>query len=424
MLNATVLTVTQLNRYVKSMLDSDQHLQGVLVQGEISNFTRHYKSGHCYFTLKDGQAAVKAVMFRGNAAALRFAPADGMRVIASGSVSLYERDGSYQLYVTDLQPDGVGALYLAYEQLKNKLAKEGLFDQARKRPLPAYPQRIGIVTSQGAAALQDMLNILSRRWPVATVVLCPAKVQGEGAAASIGAALRALDARGGCDVIIVGRGGGSMEDLWAFNDEALARTIAASATPVVSAVGHETDFTIADFAADLRAPTPSAAAELVAPKWEDVRYGLDALAGRCQQLALDRLEGWARRLRQAEARLATPRGLLEQQAQRVAFLAGAARERTARRLWEARVELDRLDREARDRMGQKLEQAAGRLERLAALAQERSPMTVLSRGYALAFSRGRAVTSAGQVRPGDPLETRVRDGVIFSQVTGGEERQE
>ena len=373
--------------------------------------------------MKDGQAAIKAVMFRGHAEALRFAPSDGMRVIASGSISLYERDGSYQLYVTDLQPDGLGALYLAYEQLKRKLEREGLFEKARKRPLPPYPQRIGIVTSEGAAALQDMLNILSRRWPVATVVLCPAKVQGEGAAASLAAALEILDRRGGCDVIIVGRGGGSMEDLWAFNDEQLARTIAASHTPVVSAVGHETDFTIADFAADLRAPTPSAAAELVSPKLEDIRYGLDALEGQCRDLLNGRLEGWARRLREARAHLATPRGILEQQAQRVAFLAQTARERTGHRLSEAAAQVAQLDQAAREQMSLRLERVGRQVERLAALAQERSPMTVLSRGYALATVKGRPVTSVKQVHPGDRLETRVLDGVIFSQVTGGEEQK-
>lgn len=235
--NPTVVSVSQLNRYVKSLFESDHILSGLMVRGEISNFTRHYKSGHLYFTLKDDSAAIKAVMFRNYAAHVPFSPENGMSVIVSGSVSLYERDGSYQFYVTDMQPDGIGALHLAYEQLKAKLSAEGLFDEARKRPLPPYPERIGIVTSEGAAALQDMLNILSRRYPLAKVVLCPAQVQGAGAAKTLISGIRALNAAGACDLIIVGRGGGSIEDLWAFNDEALARAIAASDVPVISAVG-------------------------------------------------------------------------------------------------------------------------------------------------------------------------------------------
>ena len=219
----TVVSVSQLNRYVKSVLESDKVLGGLMVRGEISNFTRHYKSGHLYFTLKDDAASIKAVMFRSYAAGVPFFPENGMSVIVSGSVSLYERDGSYQFYVTDMQPDGIGALHLAYEQLKEKLSREGLFDEARKRPLPVYPERIGIVTSEGAAALQDMLNILSRRYPVAKVVLYPAQVQGKGAAQTVIDGLRTLCAGRLCDVIIVGRGGGSIEDLWAFNDERLAR---------------------------------------------------------------------------------------------------------------------------------------------------------------------------------------------------------
>ncbi len=236
-----VVSVSQLNQYVKSVLQSDHLLNGLMVRGEISNFTRHYKSGHLYFTLKDDNAAIKGVMFRSYAAQLAFSPENGMAVVVSGSVSLYERDGSYQFYVTDMQPDGIGALHLAFAQLKEKLSQEGLFDQMRKRPLPPYPERIGIVTSEGAAALQDMLNILSRRYPVARVVLVPVQVQGNGAAQTIIEGIRLLNRKNACDVMIVGRGGGSIEDLWPFNDEQLARTIAASAIPVVSAVGHETD---------------------------------------------------------------------------------------------------------------------------------------------------------------------------------------
>ncbi|WP_288234007.1 exodeoxyribonuclease VII large subunit [uncultured Anaerotruncus sp.] len=398
--NPTVVSVSQLNRYVKSLLESDHVLSGLMVRGEISNFTRHYKSGHLYFTLKDDSAAVKAVMFRSYAARVPFSPENGMSVIVSGSVSLYERDGSYQFYVTDMQPDGIGALHLAYEQLKAKLAAEGLFDEARKRPLPPYPERIGIVTSEGAAALQDMLNILSRRYPAATVVLCPAQVQGAGAARTLIDGIRALNAAKACDLIIIGRGGGSIEDLWAFNDETLARAIAASGIPVISAVGHETDFTIADFAADLRAPTPSAAAELAVPNMADLQYYLADLGARCHGAVVRRIEGTELRLRQLRAGLTTPEGILR----------------------ACGLRLDALEREIRAGVLQKLDGARNRLQYLGALVEERSPMKILSRGYSLTSADGRTVLSAEQVKPGDLLTTRVADGEILSKVTGTNRR--
>lgn len=396
MTNPAVINVSQLNRYVKSKLDSDHLLNGLMVRGEISNFLCHYKSGHLYFTLKDDGASVKSVMFRSYAASVPFKPENGMSVIVSGSVSLYERDGSYQFYVTDMQPDGIGALHLAYEQLKERLAKEGLFDEVRKRPLPPYPARIGIVTSEGAAALQDMLHILGRRWPVAEVVLCPAQVQGEGAARTVAAGIRLLNARTACDVIIIGRGGGSIEDLWAFNDETLARTIAASAIPVVSAVGHETDFTIADFAADLRAPTPSAAAELVSPNLEDVRYYLADLESRCAGAVYGRLENLSRRLETARARLSTPEGVVRGYAQKLEVLRISLREAVRRRLSDGET----------------------RLKVLSAQLEGASPVRILSRGYSLTAKDGATVTSATQIRQGDILTTRVADGEIYSAVTG------
>lgn len=260
------VTVTQLNRYIKAKLSLDPKLSGLTVKGELSNFKCHQKSGHFYFTLKDEFCAVKAVMFRQNASRVRFAPEDGMKVIVTCSVQVYERDGVYQLYCEAMQPDGIGELYLAFEQRKEKLQKEGLFDPAHKRPLPRYPKRIGVVTSKTGAALQDILNILRRRYPIAEVVLFSALVQGEEAPASIVQGIRSAGKCSDLDVLIVGRGGGSMEDLWAFNDEAVAHAAYDSPVPVVSAVGHEVDFTILDFVADLRAPTPSAAAELCTPE--------------------------------------------------------------------------------------------------------------------------------------------------------------
>ncbi|MCL2054283.1 MAG: exodeoxyribonuclease VII large subunit [Oscillospiraceae bacterium] len=278
----SVLTVSQLNRYISFTLKEDKKLRGALICGEISNLNLHTKTGHIFFTLKDAESAVKAVMFSGAAARLNFEPRQGMSVIISADVRVYERDGVYQLYVNDMQPDGLGALYLACEQLKQKLLYEGLFDEERKKPLPSYPEKIGIVTSADGAALQDILNISSRRYPLAEAVVFPCLVQGAGAPESICAALDAAD-ESGLDIIIVGRGGGSFEDLAAFNSEALARRIAAVKTPVISAVGHETDVTISDLTADLRAPTPSSAAELALPDIGILYGGLHALERRLKQ---------------------------------------------------------------------------------------------------------------------------------------------
>lgn len=397
-----VISVSQLNRYVKSFLSDNPLLNGLIVRGEISNFTRHYKSGHLYLTLKDDQAAVKAVMFRNYADQLPFRPENGMAVIVTGAATLYERDGSYQLYLTDMQPDGVGALHLAFEQLKEKLEREGLFDSARKRALPRYPETIGIVTSEGAAALRDMLSILARRYPMARVMLCPAQVQGAGAAQTLINGLARLNAARTCDVIIIGRGGGSMEDLWAFNDERLARAIAASETPVVSAVGHETDFTIADFAADLRAPTPSAAAELVAPDVQDVSYYLDELAARCAGVLEQKLHRYETRLQSVKERMQTPANRLDMLEQR----------------------LDFYRQTADGRIAQLLEQARGRLHYLTALAQERSPLGILARGYSLTTANDRTVSSIGAVQAGDRMTTRVRDGVIISTVHETKEQKD
>lgn len=262
---ANVITITALNKYVKSLLEKDAVLTDIALRGEISNFTHHLKTGHFYFSLRDEQCSVKAVMFRGDASALPFMPENGMRVIVQCRISLFERDGSFQVYVQHMVPDGIGAMQLAFEQLKEKLAKEGLFDEARKQALPAVPQCVGLVTSKTGAAIQDIFNVTRRRYPAAHFLLAPVTVQGEAAAQGIADAITALDASGRVDVIIVARGGGSKEDLWVFNNERIARAAFACKTPIVSAIGHEIDFSILDFVADLRAPTPSAAAELVMP---------------------------------------------------------------------------------------------------------------------------------------------------------------
>ena len=260
----TVYSVNELNSYVKRILDNDENLKHIFVTGEISNYKAHY-SGHLYMTIKDESASVKAVMFAGNASRLRFRPENGMKVLIFGTVSLFPRDGSYQLYISDMQPDGMGALSVAFEQLKKKLAAEGLFSDSYKKPIPKFPTRIGVITSETGAAVQDIFNVLSRRFPSAEVVLRPTQVQGDGAAQDIAKAIYVFNEYNAADVLIVGRGGGSIEDLWAFNEEVVARAVFASEIPVISAVGHETDYTICDFVADLRAPTPSAAAELAVP---------------------------------------------------------------------------------------------------------------------------------------------------------------
>ncbi len=293
---SATLTVTQVNRFLKSLIDGDGRLSDIYIAGEISNFTQNARSGHMYFSLKDESSAIKSVMFASAAGRLRFRPEDGMRVIIRGRVSVYEPAGQYQLYAEEMQPDGVGALSLAFEQLKARLAAEGLFDRGRKRPIPVCPMRIGLVTSPTGAALQDMLNIIGRRWPTCETVLCGVQVQGAGAPGQLIAALKTLNLLDACDVIIIGRGGGSMEDLWAFNHEGLARAVAASKIPVISAVGHETDFTICDFAADLRAPTPSAAAELCTPDREGLLDSIGSYNSYFHRKARDALEyGYAHR---------------------------------------------------------------------------------------------------------------------------------
>ena len=274
---AELLTVTALNRYVKARLDGDDFLFDLALRGEIANFVQNARSGHCYFSLRDEQSSVKAVMFRSDARRLAFRPEEGMRVVVRCRATLYERDGAFQIYVNDMFPDGIGAAQLAFEQLKARLEAEGLFDPAHKKPLPAYPQCIGLVTSRTGAALQDIRNVIGRRWPLARLLLCPVNVQGFEAAGEIAAAIRRLDQTGKADVILVARGGGSREDLWVFNAEVIARAAYRCKTPLISAIGHEIDYTLLDFVADLRAPTPSAAAELAVPDRAALRRSVDEI---------------------------------------------------------------------------------------------------------------------------------------------------
>ena len=286
----TVLSVSKLNFYLRALLEGDAPLQNLYVSGEISNFKRYPTSGHCYFTLRDEKAQLKCVLFAAQGAHLRFAPENGMRVICRGRVSVYERDGVYQLYVDDMQPQGAGALAVAFEQLKSRLAAAGLFDESHKQPIPKYPRRIGVATSAYGAAVADIKQITARRFPAAELVIAPTVVQGDGAPESIARSIEQLD-KMGLDVLIVGRGGGSMEDLWAFNTETVINAVYTCKTPIISAVGHETDFTITDFVADMRAPTPSAAAELAVPdREEELRRiaQLESIATRALRSLLER----------------------------------------------------------------------------------------------------------------------------------------
>lgn len=387
-----ILTVSQLNRYVKSLLDGDFRLRDLFLRGEISNYTRHYRSGHLYFTLKEGGSAVKAVMFAGYAQELAFEPENGMAVILRCSVSLYERDGSYQIYVYEMQPDGRGALQVAFEQLYRKLQVQGLFDETNKKPIPRFAQRIGVVTSETGAALQDILNILSRRCPMAQVVLAPALVQGREAPDSLIAALQALDEWGKCDVIIIGRGGGSMEDLWCFNDERLVRQIVACHTPIISAVGHETDFTLCDYAADLRAPTPSAAAELASVKMEELEERLEILADRTKRAAGHCLAQKEQQLQRLSLQLThlTPERRLQEYAEKL------------QNLWNM---IQSSEKSVIIKKQEALRLQSARLQAL-------DPMARLAGGYSIVLKDGRVLSSIQQVQEGDHLQVRLHDGTL------------
>lgn len=397
-----VYSVSQVNGYLKELVDGDPLLRGLLVRGEVSNY-KCYPSGHHYFSLKDEQGSIRCVMFRGDAARLRFKPVNGLSVIAYGRVSVYPRDGQYQLYCTQLMEDGRGALDRAFEELKKKLEAQGLFDPAKKQPLPAYPRRIALVTSPAGAAVRDMIRILRQRWPLTEVLVVPVRVQGEGAAEEIAAAIHQVNNRDDIDLIITGRGGGSREDLWAFNEEPVAWAIALSNIPVISAVGHEPDVTISDYVADLRASTPSNAAELAVPDQQQERQRLEGLTLRLRQameVQLDRDRKELRRLEQSRV-LRNPVAVVDDQRMHldgVQRRLAMALERTLRR---GRVELAGL---------------AGRVDAM-------SPLKVLSRGYAIAKAEGRAVTTVEQVQPGQAMDVLVADGVYHCRVEEKEEQQ-
>ena len=393
-----VLSVSQINFYIKSIIENDGSLQFVLVTGEISNLTVHQRSGHIYLSLKDSNSVISAVMFAGNARRLKFRLENGMKVICRGRISVYEPSGRYQLYIEDMQPDGVGALTLAFEQLKKSLAQKGLFDNAHKKPLPKFPKTIGVITSPTGAAVQDITNIIRRRFPSADIVLAPVLVQGESAPEQLVRAVNKFSASKIADVIIIGRGGGSAEDLWAFNDEQVAYAVYNCETPIISGVGHETDFTICDFVADVRASTPSAAAELAVPDRQELmsyyfkqKQYISAMLDRKIKTAQLRLENQQRRMSASSPKLKAEQ--LEKQL--------SAKSEKLTRFMNIYIS----DKE------NKLIAAKGKLDGL-------NPLNVLNRGYAIAEKNEKIITSSKQLKDGDDFTVILSDGKINAKVCG------
>lgn len=393
-----VLSVSQINFYIKSIIENDGSLQFVLVTGEISNLTVHQRSGHIYLSLKDSNSVISAVMFAGNARRLKFRLENGMKVICRSRISVYEPSGRYQLYIEDMQPDGVGALTLAFEQLKKSLAQKGLFDNAHKKPLPKFPKTIGVITSPTGAAVQDITNIIRRRFPSADIVLAPVLVQGESAPEQLVRAVNKFSASKIADVVIIGRGGGSAEDLWAFNDEQLAYAVYNCETPIISGVGHETDFTVCDFVADVRASTPSAAAELAVPDRQELmsyyfkqKQYISAMLDRKIKTAQLRLENQQRRMSASSPKLKA--------------------EQLEKQLSAKSEKLTRFMNIYISNKENKLVAAKGKLDGL-------NPLNVLNRGYAIAEKDEKIITSSKQLKDGDDFTVILSDGKINAKVCG------
>ncbi len=393
-MNKNVISVKQLNFYVKSLLDGDKNLANVYVSGEISNFKNHYSSGHLYFSLKDDSAVIKSVMFRSSAAYLKFVPEDGMKVICRGRVSVYDKDGQYQLYVESIEPDGLGALAVAFEQLKNKLQLEGLFDLSVKKAIPRFPKKIAVITSDTGAALQDILNIITRRYPAVHIIVCPAIVQGVNAPKSIINALN-LAQNQNPDTIIIARGGGSIEDLWCFNDENLARAIFKCEVPLISAIGHETDFTICDFVSDLRAPTPSAAAELAVPNIVELVSDISNLYNRLNKainVALD-----------------NKLSILSRYAQSSVLLRPQFNDKL--------YELDSLYKRLISSYNNKILTSEKTYGAIVASLNSLNPLKVLSRGYSRILSDGKTISSVNELSVDDTIKISLTDGEALARIT-------
>ncbi len=387
-------TVSQINGYVKKILDHNIILNNVWVKGEISNYKRHY-SGHLYITLKDEGGVLKSVMFKGSAMSLNFEPADGMKVLARGRVSVYEAGGSYQLYIEEMIPDGVGDLYVAYEQLKKQLEEEGLFSAEHKKPIPKFPQRVGVVTASTGAAVRDIINVITRRYPMVEIVIYPAQVQGVGASQSIVKAIEYFNATKEVDTLIVGRGGGSIEDLWAFNEEITARAIFKSEIPIISAVGHETEFTIADFVADLRAPTPSAAAEIAVPSMLELINRINTDKNRITQNIIKRIEN--NRLILKRFKMKTPKDRIDDYNLKVDSLVKA---------------MDNSLKMKTMSLKKQLGESASKLDAL-------SPLKTLTRGYSIPTDgEGNVIRSVNEMSEGMEFTLRMRDGQRDCMVKG------
>ena len=390
------ITVRQLNLFVRSLLDGEPRLSDVAVIGEISNFKNHYSSGHWYFTLKDNDATVRCVMFKGNAQKVKFAPSDGMQVILRARASVYEKDGQFQLYAEEMLPAGDGGIALAFEQIKQKLASEGLFDEQNKRKLPAFPNRIAVVTSDTGAAVRDIINVITRRYPLCEIMLCPVAVQGEQAVPDMLDALERIYSLSSVDLIIIGRGGGSVEDLWAFNSEALARKIYESPIPVISAVGHETDFTICDFVSDLRAPTPSAAAELAVPDVNDLKAVLSDINLRLLRSLEQRYKLESARLSSVMSSLVfrKPESIVDDRA----------------------LQADKLSERLEAAVGKRINDLSNSFSLTVSKIDALSPLKVLSRGFAAVQNNGVSVNSITQLNVNDNLSVRFSDGVAECNV--------
>lgn len=442
------LTIQALTKYIKRKFDKDPHLSGIYLKGEISNFKRH-SSGHMYFTLKDEKARILAVMFSSANASMKFNPENGMKVLVRGDISVYEAGGQYQIYVKEMQPDGVGDLFLAYQQLKEKLEKQGLFDEGRKKPLPKFPRKVGVITSPTGAAVRDIITTIERRYPIAEIVVFPALVQGERASKSVADCIKKANDNKGIDVLIVGRGGGSIEELWAFNEERVALAISESSIPVISAVGHETDFTIADFAADMRAPTPTAAAELAVPHIDDL---LERVLSRKVML----IRGMKARLNTEKSRLKSvsssivfrnPRRLYEQkieavdrlteklnrtqhlrmqtQRDKLAHLNSSLRRVHPGRLWEQKnEEYLRMEKHLQVQFLNILKQKQSDFSKTISTLEALSPLKVMDRGYSLVYSQDeKLVKTKEAVKEGEKVTVHLQDGKLHCRIDSIEESE-
>ncbi len=417
MTNQTLtVTVTELNGLIKSVLEGLPVLRKIVVKGEISNLTVQQ---HIYFTLKDDESTIKAVMFRSAASELDFKPQNGMKVTVTGHVGVYAKSGSYQLYCDEIEQDGVGALYIAFEKLKAKLAAEGLFDESHKKPLPKIPFRVGLITAPTGAAVRDMIDVTRRRFPAAQLILCPSLVQGTSAPAQLIEAVKTLDGSGLCDVIIIGRGGGSIEDLWAFNDEALARAVYACKTPIISAVGHEIDFTICDFVADRRAPTPSAAAEIAVPDKRELLKKFDNLQSRFDTLVKAKIDGAKLQLGRLSERQVLVNPLYAFDEKRVLI------DKLQTQMLSAVSGRVETDKQSLLRLADRLQKSCGdcvltqkqRIEVLSGRLSVLSPLAVLDRGYAAVYKDGEVVAKASELVKGDKIKVRFADGSKDAEIT-------